>query len=1454
MYKSMKMLKGLLIVAVLFSANIVQGQIPKKTQIADSLYKQGVFLYRQSKFDEALNAFLLCDSIESVVRPQDSVYRKMWIAACYYHNGDTISASRTSKYYYAPVDRRLTIESDSISAIADDYIRIGDYDKALYHLNRVASLEKKNLGETSPWYCNTQLSILDIQMYDLLYNSKVSLESINITLNNMKGCFATYQQYYTSDLPILIQIIQPLRDLFNTYYSSSNINNEEPFLFDSFYQNLVEICKTHNNTHFLDPNDGIYGRIVEEYYSLLLKSGNKRTASEMISHVESGIQNHFNANAVIIEICKTKDSYFNEDIDVAKASLNHIFNIIQDNIAYNNTEERVWLEDRVINNKRLFIWLNQDSLLYSIISNCINEPSFRVSENVKFAQSSADFLAQYGKTDDAGTLFQAINSEVDLKRDPDDYQSLWEMARYEANKGEYTKALEIYKQIEKYGDIAVLDKHILYYDIANCFAGIGNSNEYDRYISLYVQQLNYVFKEFFSDTNIANKMNSSELTMYNENKKMILRELKDYYYKAEKQDSLLNILLYTANFSLSNKDYRNYISTLIDLGSTYMFKDAVDFNKSFFYFNKAIDLCDSLQDEAELKNQLLATAYSMMANLYSMSAEPELSISQIKKAIYYNKQTMYDIKKDQNLLWSTKAQLINVVLDAFQNNVGNLCETNNDLSIFNDYYCYKSILNIMNDFGVFINKKDIFNLTNAALQSDIFNDYICGGKDSISHYLGELSKLYHDYPDCISINDLFWLGEYHLFVGDSIQAKAYFDAITTNNGNHYKKSSYDYDYYYESLRKSSEIGHSHRWITELHELTMEVLKGKNDPDHIKKLLSIAKIWKNTDDTTATVHLSAIYDEILDNTDSLEGDDNCNIYSDILSFCIENKKYDILRNNYEKFSECGIKETKKELLSWQETAYSTYSENGLGEMLKNIYPTQEINVGQIYNGLLFRKNAVLTVSIAFSNLIKESEDSLLHAKYDRTVRLKDLVKKSNGNIVYNSHTVSTEEALKLIDRFENEIRFRSFYFGDYATSLNYEWRDVQSVLKSNEIAIEFSQFSDSSGNTQYAAVVLKSKGEPVYIYIGDSAKLQELKNPSNEFLEKTYSIIWAQIIPYLKKIDKIYFSLDGALHNIPIEMALHDGQYMMEKYKLYRLSTTRLLVNNKPSKSKKNNIVLYGGLNYNSDIANHSFAQKRNMPTFQSFDSLPHTLSEVKEIKTICDFNNLKTELYTGNKGTEASFDNLSNKEIDVLHIATHGFYLKEIDSMSFVSLKREDSLITSREELALVRSGLVMSNANSYCNNYPSQDDGILSAREISKLDLHRVDLVVLSACKSGLGDLTTDGVLGLQRGFKKAGVNSMIMSLWSVDDFASKMLMTQFYHNFIDKKMSKRESLLQAQKYVKNFEIDEDEWISILRKQREGNTHYYGKKEAKNKNKKIIKPFQDPIFWAAFILLDGID
>jgi CHAT domain-containing protein len=171
------------------------------------------------------------------------------------------------------------------------------------------------------------------------------------------------------------------------------------------------------------------------------------------------------------------------------------------------------------------------------------------------------------------------------------------------------------------------------------------------------------------------------------------------------------------------------------------------------------------------------------------------------------------------------------------------------------------------------------------------------------------------------------------------------------------------------------------------------------------------------------------------------------------------------------------------------------------------------------------------------------------------------------------------------------------------------------------------------------------------------------------------------------------------------------------------------------------------------------------------------------------------KVYSSNEATEKSFKNRNGKKDYVLHISTHGFFNEKSDQAN-----------------SMLESGLFFAGANRYWSNdsirlEPEQDDGILRAAEISELNLNGCSLVVLSACETGLGySDTSEGIFGLQRAFRLAGANYVLMSLWDVDDRATAMLMTEFYKNLLDD-VDLDTALKNSKKRVREFYPSPKDW-----------------------------------------------
>lgn len=496
----------------------------------------------------------------------------------------------------------------------------------------------------------------------------------------------------------------------------------------------------------------------------------------------------------------------------------------------------------------------------------------------------------------------------------------------------------------------------------------------------------------------------------------------------------------------------------------------------------------------------------------------------------------------------------------------------------------------------------------------------------------------------------------------------------------------------------------------------------------------------------------------------------------------------------------------------------------------------------YDAELITKGLLLTSDISFTRTIYESGDSSLIADYMKLISLNSDLSKAY-EMPAEERYIDVRKLKEKINALERDLVSRTAKYGDIASSVELTWKDVQSSLKNGDIAVEFTKYDIDSTQTNYAAIVLtKEMKSPVLIPLCTASDLQRLMRTgslpdkqSDDGRGATvlrdrrmglytstdlYSAIWKPMEKYFGSNTRIYFAPAGILHQIAIEYApVNSNTSISDKYEMYRLSSTRFLAA-EFSSHQLEDAVLYGGINYDSDTtamkrenqrfgtrsaSYNSFAEINKDEDRSSLSYLPGTKTEVDAISEMMKSGKWNTELREGEQANEESFKDLSGKKVSLLHIATHGFFLPA------------DTKLNSSQSLNL--SGLMLAGANNIWQNRSIPEgieDGILTAKEISNMDLRSTDMVVLSACQTGLGEITDEGVFGLQRGFKKAGVHTIIMSLWSVDDNATQLMMTEFYSNLI-KGMTKREAFLKAQRTLKT-----------------------------------TAGFENPRFWAAFIMLDG--
>jgi CHAT domain-containing protein/tetratricopeptide (TPR) repeat protein len=500
-------------------------------------------------------------------------------------------------------------------------------------------------------------------------------------------------------------------------------------------------------------------------------------------------------------------------------------------------------------------------------------------------------------------------------------------------------------------------------------------------------------------------------------------------------------------------------------------------------------------------------------------------------------------------------------------------------------------------------------------------------------------------------------------------------------------------------------------------------------------------------------------------------------------------------------------------------------------------------GELFDFQLATKGLLLNSSAKWKHRIKHSGDVKLFGQYSRWLEYQKQIQsiQQSGDSAQISGLDSLTQKAKSL---EKELSLRSEGFAKLADRRKYSWRDVEKKLKQGEASIEIIRThkygvvkansvdtSDAlkkryhikglTDSIQYVALILKPGlvwPEMVLLPDGNTMEEMELKFyqkciQSQIQNARSYSIFWEKINNRLQGIRKVYFSPDGVYHNINLNTLWNPKtrKYILEEKDINILTTTKelLLTNQEETEGKVANLVGFPTY-YSQPYLAQSSENTRKSPQLnyilrwqgeRVLSELPSTRTEVENIEKVLKESGWEVQTFLADKALE---ENLKEAyKPNLLHIATHGFFQPD----------------TSNKQNPLLSSGLMLTGSGNTLKGQTAnmQEDGILTAYEAMNLNLDNTDLVVLSACETGLGEVRNgEGVYGLQRAFKVAGARSLIMSLWKVDDDATQELMVSFYkhwaspsaplqgrgekapHGGLGAGASKRSAFLAAQKELK--------------------------------------------------------
>lgn len=356
-----------------------------------------------------------------------------------------------------------------------------------------------------------------------------------------------------------------------------------------------------------------------------------------------------------------------------------------------------------------------------------------------------------------------------------------------------------------------------------------------------------------------------------------------------------------------------------------------------------------------------------------------------------------------------------------------------------------------------------------------------------------------------------------------------------------------------------------------------------------------------------------------------------------------------------------------------------------------------------------------------------------------------------------------------------------------------WKQIRSKLGRNECALEFVQYFGKDDHKRMGCIVLRHNStRPVFIDLFSVDSL--LSQPVNDYatvLEAMSSdypryindfyndsalaaLVWSpRLMSIIKDVRKVYFAPDGILHQWAIEYQIPDSTMIG-----YRLSSTRNLLKRKET-TKLGSALLCGGIDFDADIS--PITLDNDIVTYrflygQSYfiQRLPFTDEEVDSIYALR--HNQGDCILKGDDATDEAFLKEVKKGYDIIHLSTHGFFGGRLNLTGDIKpLLNDDSMS---------KCGILFAGSANTLNDDDFDEnmfDGVLSGTELSKQDFSGTRLMLLSACQTGQGRLTDDGIYGLQRALKLAGIDGICVSLWSVSDRSSCQLMRYFYQSLLE-------------------------------------------------------------------------
>ncbi len=556
---------------------------------------------------------------------------------------------------------------------------------------------------------------------------------------------------------------------------------------------------------------------------------------------------------------------------------------------------------------------------------------------------------------------------------------------------------------------------------------------------------------------------------------------------------------------------------------------------------------------------------------------------------------------------------------------------------------------------------------------------------------------------------------------------------------------------------------------------------------------------------------------------------------------------------------GLSEREKQLYSASLTA-STDMGHALLASLAQAGPVPA-GAAQAYDNLLFTKGLLLASTAGMQQRLLASGDTVLLRSFGQWQATKRQLVAARALPLAQQQQRGLDPAR--LDQQANELEkvlaARTSAFRQSASLPTTTWQQVQQHLRRGEVALELVRFRGQLPTTKdtvyYAAYLLTPRSPaPQLVLLKNGNALEDRFLPA--YRQRThapgagargaivanaavapadapalYRAFWQPIAQALPRGTKtLYLSADGAYQQLNLATLQNpaSGKYLLDGVDVRLVGSTRDLVRDPGAAAPHTagESVLVGAPAYRLAAptpaaappaapellasARTAYSRSDNWLSSGEVPPLPGTAQEVEALDALLAKAHWPHRRLVGGAATEEAVRDLHRPRL--LHVATHGFFLPEGKSKPAAGRDGSTAEAATAAD-PLLRSGLLLAGVSNFRDaaEKPATEDGILTAYEASLLDLQGTELVVLSACETGLGQVQAgEGVYGLQRGFTVAGARAILMSLWKVDDAVTHELMVAFYQKWLGGE-TKRAALLAAQKQVRKQHPDPYYWGAFI-------------------------------------------